>query len=59
MTDVPGQKGFNEAEMDILTGRPELTIIIIGADVQGLLTAQVTFALTVQVTTSPFRGIYP
>ena len=57
VTELPAQKGFEDDVMDILTVRLGLTVIVAGAEVDGLFTAQVAFELTVQVTPSPFKGI--
>ena len=58
VTELPAQNGFEDDIMDTLTGRLGLTVIVTGAEVAGLFTAQVAFELTVQVTPSPFKGMY-
>ena len=56
VTGLPGQKGLDEAEMETVTGRYALMVIVMGCEVAGLLAGQGIFEVTVQVTTSPFAG---
>jgi hypothetical protein len=58
VTEVPRQNGFVSVEMKILAGKALLTSITIGADVAGLPEAQLAFEVTLQVTISPFEGVY-
>ena len=57
VTELPAQKGFEDAIMDTVTSRLGLTVIVTTGEVAGLFTAQVAFELTVQVTPSPFKGM--
>ena len=57
VTELPAQKGFEDDIIDTLTSRLGLTVIVTAGEVAGLVTAQVAFELTVQVTPSPFKGI--
>ena len=58
VTELPAQNGFEDDVMDTLTVRFGLTVIVTGAEVAGLFTAQVAFEFTAQVTPSPFKGMY-
>ena len=59
VTEPPMQKGFDEAEMETLTGRFGLTVIVIEFDVAGLFDIQIVLEeVRVQVTKSLFKGIY-
>ena len=57
VTDPPMQKGFDEAEMETLTGRLGLTTIVKGMLDAGLLDMQVSEDVSVQMMTSLFNGI--
>jgi hypothetical protein len=56
LTEVPGQKGFDDAAIVIPAGRFELAIIVSVFDVAGLPLVQVMLEFRVQVTTSPLFG---
>ena len=58
MTDDPGQKGFEEAMMVTPAERFELTSIVIVFDVAGLPSGQAILDDKIQVTKSPFNGLY-
>ena len=59
VTDPPIQKGFDEAEMETLTGRFGLTVIVIEFDIAGLFDIQIVLEeVRVQVTKSLFKGTY-
>ena len=59
VTDPPIQKGFDEAEMETLTGKFGLTVIVIEFDVAGLFDIQIVLEeVRVQVTKSLFNGKY-
>jgi hypothetical protein len=58
VTDDPGQKGFDDAAMVTLAERFELTIIVITFDVAGLPSGQAILEVKIQVTKSPFDGLY-
>ena len=57
VTEPPMQKGFDEAEMETLTGRTGLTVIDTGLLIAGLPVVQVSEDVSVQVMTSLFKGI--
>jgi len=57
VTDVPEQTGFAEAEIETLTGRLELTVMVMEFEVAGLPVAHVAFEVRTQVTTSPSAGV--
>ena len=56
VTELPGQNGFVEAEMDIPAGRFAFTTIVIEFDVAGLPTGQAIFDVITQEITSPLFG---
>ena len=58
VTEDPAQTGLAKALIDIPTGSNGFTIIGIGAEVAGFPVAQVELEVSVQVTRSPFDGIY-
>ena len=58
VTSVPVQTGFAEAETETLTGKFGLTIIVTVFEVAGFPLAQGALEVSLQVTRSPFRGIY-
>ena len=58
VTEVPWQTGFDEGDMETLTGTLLLTTIVTGLEVAGLPVAQEAFEVSLQVTTSPFTGLY-
>jgi hypothetical protein len=59
VTEVPAQTGFAEAEIETLTGRVGLTVIIIVFDVAGLFVTQtVSEEVRMQDTRSRFAGLY-
>jgi hypothetical protein len=58
VTCAPEQDGLDEAETDTLTGRFELTVIVIALDVAGLPVTQVALEVITQMTISPFTGVY-
>jgi hypothetical protein len=57
VTDEPEQAGFDEAAIVTLTGRFELTIMLIALDVTGLPVTQTALEVITQVTKSPFAGV--
>ena len=57
MTDVPAQTGFADGETEMLTGRFELTIIVIVFDVAGLPVTHKSEEVRTQITTSPEMGL--
>ena len=57
VTGLPMQKGFEEAEMEIMTGRFGLTVIVIWLLIAGLPVVQVSEEVRVHVITSLFKGI--
>jgi len=56
VTDVPMQKGLEEAEMETLAGGWGLTVMIVAGDVAGLPVAHVSDEERVQLTASLFAG---
>ncbi len=56
--EEPWQKGFEDAVIDIPTGRLGLTVIVMALLVAGLPVGQVAFEVRIQVITSPLFGIY-
>ena len=48
VTDVPEQTGFAEGEMDMLTGKSGLTVIVTTFETAGLPVAQVAFETSTQ-----------
>lgn len=57
VTEEPEQDGLDEAEIDTLTARFELTDIVIALDVAGLPVTQVALEVSTQVTISPSTGV--
>jgi hypothetical protein len=57
VTEPPIQKGFDEAEMEILTVRLGLTTIVKGMLDAGLPDVQVSEDVSVQMMTSLFKGM--
>ena len=58
VTDVPWQKGFAEAEIETLTERFGLTIIVIVLLVAGFPVGHWIFEVRMQDTKSPDAGVY-
>jgi hypothetical protein len=58
VTVVPWHTGFADAPIETLTGRFELTVIVIVLDVAGLPVAHVAFDVSTQLITSLFAGVY-
>ena len=56
VTALPEQKGFVEAEIEILTGRFGLTVIVTALLVTGFPEGQTAFEVSIQLTTSLFMG---
>jgi hypothetical protein len=57
VTEFPIQKGFDDGEMDILTGSKGFTVIVTELLVAGLPEVQVAEEVSVQVIISPLFGI--
>ena len=57
VTELPAQKGFDEAAIVMLTARIGLAVMVIGALVAGLPVTQLSEEVSSQVTTSPFIGV--
>ena len=57
VTELPIQKGFEDGDMDILTGSKGFTIIERGILVAGLPEVQVSEDVRTQVTISLFKGL--
>ena len=57
VTEEPWQKGFEDAVMDMLTGRFGLTVIVTALLVAGLPVGQVAFEVSTQVIISPLFGM--
>ena len=57
VTDVPAQTGLEEGEIDTLTGRFGLTLMVTVFDNAGLPVAQVAFDVSSQLTVFPLEGI--
>jgi len=57
VTELPGQNGFEEAEMETLTGRLGFTVIVIVLLVAGFPEGQRAFDVKVQVIISPMMGM--
>jgi len=57
VTELPGQNGFEEAEMETLTGRLGFTVIVIVLLVAGFPEGQRAFEVKVQVIISPMMGM--
>jgi len=58
VTELPWQKGFADAEIDTLTGRFGLTVIITVLLVAGFPVGQRIFEVRIQDTRSPDAGLY-
>jgi hypothetical protein len=58
MTGAPEQTGLEEADIVTPAERFELTVIVILLDVAGLPVIQAAFEVIIQVTISPFKGVY-
>jgi len=58
VTRVPEQTGLAEADTDTLAGSIELTVIVILLDVAGLPVTQAALEVMIQLTISPFTGVY-
>ena len=56
ITVVPAQTSFDEADIEMLTGRAEFTVILIEFEVAGLLEGQDTSDVNSHVITSLFEG---
>ena len=57
VTVVPAQTGLAEGEIDTLTGRFGLTLMVTVPDKAGLPVAQVAFDVSSQLTVFPLEGI--
>ena len=57
VTEPPIQKGFAEGDIETLTGRLGLTVIVIVLLIAGLPVVQVSEEVRVHVITSLFKGI--
>jgi hypothetical protein len=57
VTELPEQKGFAEAAIDILTGKFGLTVIVTALLVAGFPVGQIAFEVRTQVIISPFTGM--
>ena len=57
-TEVPSHTGFADAEIEILAGDDELTVIVTALDVAGLPETQLRLDVMTQVITSLFTGVY-
>ena len=58
VTEVPWQNGFGgKADMFIVAGKDELTIMVIGFDVTGLPLAHIRLEVITQVNTCPLIGL--
>ena len=57
VTELPEQNGFVEAEIEILTNRFGLTVMVTALLVAGLPVAQTAFDVNIQITISPFTGM--
>ena len=57
ITGVPAQTGLEEAPIDKLTGKLELTIIVTTLDVAGLPVAHAALEVRTQDTASLFVGV--
>ena len=57
VTEPPMQNGFDEAEIEMLTGRFRLTVIITWLLIAGFPVVQVSEDVSVQVMTSLFKRI--
>jgi hypothetical protein len=56
VTELPIQKGFEDAKMDMLTGNFGLTVIMIWLLMAGLPVVQISEEVSVQVIASPLFG---
>ena len=57
VTDVPEQTGFAEAEMDMLTGKSGLTVMVTMFELAGLPVGQVALEVRIQTIWSLLTGI--
>ena len=57
VTELPEQKGFADATMDIPTSRFGLTVMVMLLLVAGFPVGQTAFEVRTQLTISPFAGI--
>ena len=57
VTDVPGQKGFGFAIIEIPAGSPVFPIIVIELEVAGFPVGQATEEVIIHVTRSPETGL--
>ena len=58
VTEDPWQKGLADAEIEILTGRFGLTVIVIVLLVAGFPVGQRILEVRTHITMSPFTGLY-
>ena len=58
VTELPGQKGFSEGVTIMLTGKYGLTVTVNGGLFAGLFVVQISEEVIIQVTISPFDGVY-
>jgi len=58
LTVAPVQTVVASAAMETLTGNELSTVMIMELEVAGLPVAQVALEVRIQVTTSPFAGVY-
>ena len=58
VTVLPRQNGFDEAEIELLTDRFGLTVIVTELLVAGFPVMQVAFEVKTQVIISPLTGEY-
>ena len=57
VTELPIQKGFEDGEMEMLTGSKGLTVITTWLLMAGLPVVQASEDVSVQVITSPLFGV--
>ena len=57
VTEAPAQIGFEEAEMDTLTGSDSVTDIVMEFDVAGFPVEHARFDVRIQAIVFPFAGI--
>ena len=57
VTGFPWQNGFVEGEMEIVTGRFGLTVMVRVLLVAGLPVGQTALEVSTQLTTSPLMGV--
>ena len=57
VTELPRQNGFDEAEIEILTARSGLMVIVTALLVAGFPVGQVAFEVNTQVIISPLSGV--